>query len=165
MAIQPLPLNSEFLFRMVLTAGTPQMATGAAARGGELRVIPVTGGTFEGPALKGELVPGTTADWLRVEGDGTAHMDVRLVMRSDRGQLFYMQYWPASAAVRRWTPRNTTSVSPSASRRPIRASPGSTACSASASASARRRGRPTTSTSCDSASPQHQPQHHPGRGG
>jgi hypothetical protein len=92
MATTPLPLNTEFLFRMVLAAGTPQMATGAGARGGELRVVPVTGGTFEGPRLKGELVPGTTADWLRVEADGTAHMDVRLVMRTDRGQHFYMRY-------------------------------------------------------------------------
>ena len=88
----PLPLKTEFLFRMVLTAGTPQMSTGPAARGGELRVIPVTGGTFEGPGLKGELVPGTTADWLRVEADGTSHMDVRLVMKTDKGQLFYMSY-------------------------------------------------------------------------
>src|SRR4029453_6102855 len=78
MATSPLPLRTEFLFRMVLEAGAPQMSTGAAARGGELRVVPVTGGTFEGPNLRGELVPGTTADWLRVEADGTAHMDVRL---------------------------------------------------------------------------------------
>lgn len=88
----PLPLNTEFLFRMVLIAGQPQMSTGAGARGGELRVIPVTGGSFEGPSLKGELVPGTTADWLRVEADGTAHMDVRLVMKTTKGQTFFMNY-------------------------------------------------------------------------
>lgn len=90
MATTPLPLNSEFLFRMALQAGTPQMA--AAGPGQELRVIPVTGGSFEGPSLRGEVVPGTTADWLRVEPDGTAHMDVRLVMRTDKGQHFYMHY-------------------------------------------------------------------------
>lgn len=90
MATTPLPLQSEFLFRMVLHAGTPQMA--ATSGGKELRVIPVTGGTFEGPGLKGELVPGTTADWLRLEPDGTSHMDVRLVMRTDKGQHFFMQY-------------------------------------------------------------------------
>ncbi len=92
----PLPLTTEFLFRILLSAGAPQMAAGGAApgaaRGGELRVIPVTGGSFEGPALKGEVVPGTTADWLRVEADGTAHMDVRLVLRTDRGQHLYMHY-------------------------------------------------------------------------
>lgn len=90
MAVTPLPLKTDFLFRMVLHAGTPQMA--AAGAGRELRVIPVTGGTFEGPQLRGTLVPGTTADWLRVEPDGTAHMDVRLVMRTESGQHFYMQY-------------------------------------------------------------------------
>ncbi|MCO6419990.1 DUF3237 domain-containing protein [Siccirubricoccus sp. KC 17139] len=92
MAVTPLPLTTEFLFRIVLTAGTPQMSTGPAARGGELRVIPVTGGSFEGPALRGEVVPGTTADWLRVEADGTAHMDVRLVLKTERGQTLYMHY-------------------------------------------------------------------------
>lgn len=90
MTVAPLPLKTEFLFRMVLAAGSPQMT--APGRGGELRVIPVTGGSFEGPALRGEVVTGTTADWLRVEPDGTAHMDVRLVMRTFRGQHFYMHY-------------------------------------------------------------------------
>lgn len=90
MATTPLPLNTEFLFRLALQAGTPQMA--AAGPGHELRVIPVTGGSFEGPVLRGEVVPGTTADWLRVEADGTAHLDVRLVMRTDKGQHFYMHY-------------------------------------------------------------------------
>jgi len=92
MPTTPLPLATEFLFRIVLSAGTPQMATGAGARGGELRVIPVIGGHFEGPSLKGEVIPGTTADWLRVEADGTAHMDVRLVLKTDRGQTIYMHY-------------------------------------------------------------------------
>lgn len=90
MSITPLKLETEFLFRMVLQAGTPQMS--AAGPGRDLRVIPVTGGTFEGPSLKGEIVPGTTADWLRLEPDGTSHMDVRLVLRTDRGQHFFMQY-------------------------------------------------------------------------
>ncbi len=82
----PLPLTTQFLFRMVLHAGAPHMTAG------ELRVVPVTGGTFQGPDLKGELVPGTTADWLRVEADGTARMDVRLVLRTDQGQTLYMSY-------------------------------------------------------------------------
>ncbi len=82
----PLPLQSEFLFRMVLHAGAPHMTTN------DLRVVPVTGGTFEGPTLKGKLVPGTTADWLRVEPDGTSRMDVRLVMQTEQGQTFFMIY-------------------------------------------------------------------------
>ena len=60
----PLPLQTEFLFRMVLSVGAPQMA--GTARNGELRIIPVTGGTAEGPRFKGEVLPGTAGDWLRV---------------------------------------------------------------------------------------------------
>ncbi|TCZ58545.1 DUF3237 domain-containing protein [Roseicella aquatilis] len=86
----PLPLKAEFLFRLALEAGAPQMT--AAGAGKELRVVPVTGGRFEGPSLRGEVVPGTTADWLRVEPDGTAHMDVRLVLRTEQGKHLYMHY-------------------------------------------------------------------------
>ncbi|HYZ32986.1 MAG TPA: DUF3237 domain-containing protein [Crenalkalicoccus sp.] len=88
--MEPLPLRTEFLFRMVLTTGAPHMV-GAAGRG-ELRIIPVTGGRFEGPALSGEVLPGTAADWLRVDADGTAHMDVRLTLRAASGALVYCHY-------------------------------------------------------------------------
>ena len=86
----PLPLTTEFLFRMVLTVGTPQMV--GPTRNGELRIIPVTGGTVEGPRVKGEVLPGTAGDWLRVDSDGTAHMDVRLTMRTAIGSHLYMHY-------------------------------------------------------------------------
>lgn len=86
----PLPLTADFLFRLTLGVGTPQMA--GTARNGELRIIPVTGGTAEGPRLKGEVLPGSAADWLRVDPDGTAHMDVRLTIRTASGACVYMHY-------------------------------------------------------------------------
>jgi hypothetical protein len=86
----PLPLKTEFLFRISLSAGAPQMAGGV--RGGELRVVPVTGGTVAGPKIKGEVLPATAADWLRVEADGTAHMDVRLTLRLEGGAVVFMHY-------------------------------------------------------------------------
>jgi hypothetical protein len=86
----PLPLNSEFLFRMVLSAGAPQML--GTARNGELRIVPVTGGRIEGPRLNGEVLPGTAADWLRVDPDGTAHMDVRLTVKAASGSLVFLNY-------------------------------------------------------------------------
>jgi len=88
--ITPLPLRTEFLFRMVLSVGAPQMA-GAANRG-ELRIIPVTGGTAEGPDFKAEVMPGTAADWLRVDADGTAHMDVRVTLKHSGGGIVYVSY-------------------------------------------------------------------------
>ena len=86
----PLPLTSDFLFRMVLKVGAPQMV--GPTRNGELRVVPVTGGTVEGPRFTGEVLPGTAADWLRVDPDGTAHMDVRLTLKSETGGVVYMHY-------------------------------------------------------------------------
>ena len=86
----PLPLRTEFLFRMALSTGTPQLV--GTARNGELRIVPVTGGTVEGPKLRGEVLPGTAGDWLRVDPDGTAHMDVRLTVRTGEGQHVYVHY-------------------------------------------------------------------------
>ncbi|HYF17992.1 MAG TPA: DUF3237 domain-containing protein [Ramlibacter sp.] len=90
MTTTPLPLRTEFLFRLVLAVGAPQ-AAGSAGRG-ELRIVPVTGGTAEGPHFSGEVLSGTAADWLRVEADGTAHMDVRLTLRHRDGGIVYMSY-------------------------------------------------------------------------
>ncbi|MBP0464999.1 DUF3237 domain-containing protein [Roseomonas sp. PWR1] len=86
----PLPLKTEFLFRVVLSVGAPQSV--GATRNGELRIVPVTGGTAEGPRFKGEVLPGTAADWLRVDADGTAHMDVRLTLKAEGGGIVYMHY-------------------------------------------------------------------------
>ncbi len=86
----PLPLNSEFLCRMSLNAGAPAMV--GPTRHGELRVIAVTGGTLEGPRLKGEVIAGTSGDWLRVEPDGTAHMDVRLTVKAAGGGVVFIHY-------------------------------------------------------------------------
>jgi hypothetical protein len=86
----PLPLITEFLFRATLTVGAPQPV--GATRSGDLRVVPVTGGRIEGPALTGEILPGTAADWLRVDPDGTAHMDVRLTIKSVEGHHVFMHY-------------------------------------------------------------------------
>ncbi|MBS7791513.1 DUF3237 domain-containing protein [Roseococcus sp. SDR] len=87
----PLPLVTEYLFSMDLTVGAPQMV-GKGADGHDLRVVAVTGGTVSGPALQGEILGGTAADWLRVEADGTAHIDVRLTIKAASGSLVYVQY-------------------------------------------------------------------------
>ncbi|TGE00550.1 DUF3237 domain-containing protein [Methylobacterium nonmethylotrophicum] len=86
----PLPLSTEFLFRLTLAVAAPQGI--GPSRGADLRVVPVTGGTFEGPRLSGEVLPGPAGDWLRVEPDGTTHLDVRLTLRAAGGGLVYCQY-------------------------------------------------------------------------
>jgi len=58
---------------------------------GRRRIVPLTGGTFTGPELNGMLLPGSSADWQIVLPDGTALGDVRYTLRTDDGDLLYVQ--------------------------------------------------------------------------
>jgi hypothetical protein len=59
--------------------------------GGERVTVAVTGGTFEGPKLKGTvLTPG--GDWLVRRPDGSSVLDVRVTLQTDDAQLIYMSY-------------------------------------------------------------------------
>lgn len=58
---------------------------------GHRRIVPLTGGTFTGPELRGTLVPGTSADWQTILDDGTALGDIRYTLRTDTGDLLYVQ--------------------------------------------------------------------------
>jgi len=59
---------------------------------GTLLIGYIKGGTFEGPRLKGEVLPGG-GDWIRVRADGVVREpDVRLTLRTDDGHLIYMSY-------------------------------------------------------------------------
>ncbi|MBR0643397.1 DUF3237 domain-containing protein [Plastoroseomonas hellenica] len=84
-----LPLDTEFLFRLTIEVGAPAPVGDAGDH--ELRIVPITGGRFEGPRLSGTILPGG-ADWLRVEPDGTARIDVRLTLQDASGALIYVQY-------------------------------------------------------------------------
>ncbi len=57
---------------------------------GRRRVIPILGGTFEGPNIRGKVVPGG-ADWQIVRADGFAELDTRYMLQTDGGQLIYIQ--------------------------------------------------------------------------
>ena len=49
------------------------------------------GGTFEGPRLKGEVLPGG-GDCLVFRPDGAGELDVRATLRTDDGHLIYTYY-------------------------------------------------------------------------
>jgi hypothetical protein len=57
---------------------------------GRRRIIPILGGTFEGPNIRGKVVPGG-ADWQIVRADGLAELDTRYLLQTDNGQLIYIQ--------------------------------------------------------------------------
>jgi Protein of unknown function (DUF3237) len=47
-------------------------------------------GRFEGPGLKGELVPGS-GDWLNFGTDGIGRLNVHAILRTDDGALIQME--------------------------------------------------------------------------
>lgn len=57
---------------------------------GQRRVIEITGGTFEGPEIKGRVVPGG-ADWQMIQPDGFSELDTRYALETDEGELIYVQ--------------------------------------------------------------------------
>lgn len=59
---------------------------------GVRQIFDVTGGTFEGPKLRGTILP-SGADWLQVGSDGIGRLDVRATFATDDGAHIYMQYF------------------------------------------------------------------------
>jgi hypothetical protein len=79
------------VYRLEATLGQP-LDLGDGPQG-HRRIVPLTGGTFNGPELRGELLPGASADWQTVLPDGTALGDIRYTLRTDAGELLYVQSW------------------------------------------------------------------------
>jgi hypothetical protein len=77
------------VYRLTATLGEP-LDVGDVAEG-HRRIVPQTGGTFSGPEINGELLPGASADWQIVMPDGTAFADIRYTLQTDGGDLLYVQ--------------------------------------------------------------------------
>jgi hypothetical protein len=82
-------LKSEFLFEVSVDLEEP-LDMGATPHGVR-RIYVVKGGTFAGPRLKGQMLPGG-GDWLLLRPDGAGELDVRATMRTDDGHVIYMYY-------------------------------------------------------------------------
>ena len=59
---------------------------------GERRIVPVSGGSFAGERLRGEILPHAGSDLLLTRLDGSNQQDVRLVLRTDDDALILMTY-------------------------------------------------------------------------
>jgi pimeloyl-ACP methyl ester carboxylesterase len=68
--------------------GAP-MEVGTVPRG-RRRIIPIEGGTFEGPTLRGTVLAGG-ADWQIVRADSVSELDTRYALKTDAGELIYIQ--------------------------------------------------------------------------
>jgi hypothetical protein len=57
---------------------------------GRRRIVEILGGTFEGPDIKGRVLPGG-ADWQMVQADGFSELDTRYALETDDGAVIYVQ--------------------------------------------------------------------------
>jgi hypothetical protein len=82
-------IKTEFLFKITLEV--PPLLDLGETPFGRRRIARIAGGSFEGPKLKGEVLPGG-GDWLLLRRDGVLQLDVRLTMQTHDQQLIYMTY-------------------------------------------------------------------------
>jgi len=76
-------LRFEFLFD--LTAEVGELVSMGEAPLGERRLVEITGGSFEGPGLCGNVLSGN--DWQIARRDGVLELDARYVIKEERGGL------------------------------------------------------------------------------
>ena len=72
----------EFVFEEIVKLGEVTMP-GATARG-ERIIIPITGGTFAGPEIKGIVIPGGW-DWQLRRADGCTDVEADYFLQTDDG--------------------------------------------------------------------------------
>ena len=85
-------LPAEYLFTITaLTDGIAPVIL-KDAPGGTRIIVTVTGGSFEGPKLKGVIADAAGGDWVTLMPDGTMKLDVRLVLTTHDGASIYMTY-------------------------------------------------------------------------
>lgn len=92
----------EFAFEIHAEVGKPDEV--GAVPGGTRRVIPILGGTFTGPGLKGKILPGG-ADHQLLQPDGFTQLEARYVLQTEQGELIYvnnrgMRHGPADVLKR-----------------------------------------------------------------
>jgi len=77
-----------FAFELRAVVGAPEEI--GESRAGRRRIVPILGGSVEGPELRGTIVPGG-ADWQLIQPDGFSELDTRYVIQADDGAMVYVQ--------------------------------------------------------------------------
>jgi len=86
----PVPQAPKLTLAMTLRVQVgPPMELGEVPRG-RRRIIPILGGTFEGPNIRGKVLAGG-ADWQIVRADGLAELDTRYALLTEQGSVIYIQ--------------------------------------------------------------------------
>jgi hypothetical protein len=78
------PLRTEFVLE-VRAEIAPAVVIGPGSQGMQ-RLIPITGGSFEGPRVRGVVVPGG-GDWQLVRPDGVTTVEAKYTLKASDGTL------------------------------------------------------------------------------
>ena len=81
-------IKTDFIYKAAISIGEVQEL--GEILSGRRRIIPITGGTFEGPKLSGTILPGG-ADWQVIRRDGNAFLEARYTMQTENGALIYVE--------------------------------------------------------------------------
>lgn len=79
-------MNSRLLMTLQVTVAGPQKI-GAVPHGTRV-TAPITEGHFEGPRLRGRVLPGG-GDWTLLRADGVLELDLRVTLETDDGALIH----------------------------------------------------------------------------
>lgn len=80
-------MTSRPLMRVEVVVPPPQKL-GVVPHGTRV-IAPITGGVFEGPRLRGKVLPGG-GDWTLLRSDGVLELDLRITLETDDGALIGM---------------------------------------------------------------------------
>jgi hypothetical protein len=78
----------ELIFAADVSVGAP-LDLGDVGKGGR-RVVPITGGEFSGPDIRGTVMPGG-ADWQILRSDGVSELEARYTLQTDDGALIVVR--------------------------------------------------------------------------
>ena len=88
MTVQVPALETEFVFEARVSIDEP-LVIGQSSHGLR-RIIPIKGGTVEGPGFKARVVPGG-ADWQFVRPDGALELLAKYTFETDDGVLILVE--------------------------------------------------------------------------
>ncbi len=83
-------LKTEFLCNVVAYVDWRQAVHLGVTPHGVRQIVHIKGGKFEGPKVKGAVLPGG-GDWFVRRADQLVEVDVRCVLRTDDNHLIYLR--------------------------------------------------------------------------
>jgi Protein of unknown function (DUF3237) len=83
-------VETEFIFEAHIQLAQP-IHVGQTPNGYRM-IVNVASGRFEGPKLRGGVMPMSGADWSRIRADGTGALDVSMCFMTDDKAIIYIHW-------------------------------------------------------------------------